>query len=633
MFYEDDSNPRHPLYSSYMELLESSKTCAACQMWHQYMGVKDFHDDEEYPVYLGFGYAPQMNTWGVVEAISCVVRPGTDGEKQWGEGLTVLEELPTGPSGIQSLRELIDDCVENHAGLGCRADARQTVHPTRLLCVRDASGKDILRIVPGKEAAGRWLTLSHCWGDVARNAPWKLLASRVHNFSTSIDPTDLPRTFVDAIDVCRKLNESYIWIDSLCIIQDSAEDWAREAGNMAGIYAGSLCTLASATASAQGGCVLPRPKEFTAPIEWQIVSAADKNESPTIILYPPPIAEWLLVDECMVNTRAWCYQEKALSRRLVQFTRNSFIWQCGERKVTEARTIEYTRHDTGTLSLNLGHDHVFSKSVEPDQSSSPDLVSQFNQWYEYVNDYTTRNITSPGDRLAAIQGLARRHRLLLPKGMRYVGGFWEQDLRRGLLWQISDPTPRAGRKADFPSWSWAAPNGTVIYGDLLEITSSDEYLRSPLEPVISIPATEEDSYMPGRLPAMQVSGRLIEAAPMFHEAYSVGVDPERGLVFCDQRIAFPVGSRPVLDWADEKWDVEERLHCLIFSLNQVAGFETSMMFPCGWILRRLNEGEAKYERIGLFMSALYMPPEDGPSHWVQFLQEYEKCEIISFTIE
>jgi hypothetical protein len=630
MFYEDESDPRHLLYSTYREFFESAKTCAVCHLWHQYMR-RPWDDDG--PVEVRFGYAPQMITWGVCEDISCVVRPGTSGEKKWGEP-TVLEELPTGPRGIQSLRELINDCVENHAGAGCQADVRQTVHPTRLLCVRDASGEHVLRIVPGREATGRWLTLSHCWGAVARDAPWKLLKSRIHDFSISIDPLDLPRTFIDAIDICRKLGESHIWIDSLCIIQDSPEDWEREASSMAGIYAGSLCTLSSATASAQGGCVLPRPNEYTAPIEWQIVSTIDKEASPTIVLYPPPVPYWRLEEECLVNTRAWCYQEKKLSRRFVQYTRNYFVWQCGERKVSEAKTVEYVSQVTGTWSLNPGYDYVYSEILEPDESSSSDVVSQFNQWYEYVKDYTTRDITGPGDRLAAIEGLARRHKLLLPTGTRYVGGFWEPDLRRGLLWQTSDPKPRAGRKPDFPSWSWAAPNATIHYADLLEIASSEEYIRSPLEPVITIPATGENSHMPGRLPPMHVSGRLIETAPMFHEVHSVGVDPDRGLQFCDRRITFPVSLRPVLDWVDEQWDVEERLHCLVLNLNQLERDpEPTMLFPCGWILRRLSEVEAKYERIGFFMSMLYMPEEDKISPWVQFLQDYEKCKIVGFTIE
>jgi hypothetical protein len=230
---------------------------------------------------------------------------------------------------------------------------------------------------------------------------------------------------------------------------------------MAGIYAGSLCTLSSATASAQAGCVFPRPDEYAAPIEWQIVSTVDKEASPAILLYPPPVAYWRLEEVCLINTRAWCYQEKELSRRFVQYTRNYFAWQCGERKVSEAKTVEYVSRVTGTLSLDLGHNQVYFEILEPEESSTSDVVSKFNQWYEYI--------------------------------------------------------------------------------------------KSPLEPVITIPATGEDSHMSERLPPMHVSGRLVEAAPMFHENHSVGVDPECGLQFCDQRITFPVGLRPVLDWAVERW--------------------------------------------------------------------------------
>jgi hypothetical protein len=631
-YLKHEEDPRYTLYDSYETFLQSSKTCAACQIWFQYLNLSRVCY-EDGPVQLLFRSEPQVFSPGSSEGnISCVVRPGTAGEKQWGQA-TVLEELPSGPQGIQSLRELIDDCVENHTGAGCQAGASQSVHPTRLLCVRDACGRNILRIVPGRDAAGRWLTLSHCWGTVAPNAPWKLLQSRLQGFSTSIDPADLPRTFLDAIDICRKLGESYIWIDSLCIIQDSSEDWTREASNMANIYASSLCTLSSATASAEGGCIRPRPMEFMTPLEFEIVSPTDKHTSITIILYSPLPEEYHLEEECLVNTRAWCYQEKELSRRFVQYTRNFFIWQCGERKVSEARLVEYVDQGTGTLSLNPGHEYVYSKSLEPADSISPDLKSHFNQWYEYIQEYSRRDLTSPGDRLAAIEGLARRHKRALAADTRYVGGLWEQDLRRGLLWQILDPKPRAGRKQDFPSWSWAAPNAFVDYNDLLDISSDENYIKSPLEPVISVPVTEEDSSQPGRLPAMCVSGRLVEAKPTFHPSNVVGEDDHRGLQFCDQRISLPVGLRPVLDWADETWDVSERLHCLILMMNQVKDFELKLLFPCGWILRRLNEQESKYERIGLFMSGLYLPEDDTISVWPQFLDEYEKCRILEFTIE
>ncbi|KAH8600698.1 heterokaryon incompatibility protein-domain-containing protein, partial [Bisporella sp. PMI_857] len=63
----------------------------------------------------------------------------------------------------------------------------------------------------------------------------------------------LPKTFQDTILVAQRLNISYIWIDSLCIIQDSAEDWQAESAIMGQIY--SNCTLNIAAAGASDGSV------------------------------------------------------------------------------------------------------------------------------------------------------------------------------------------------------------------------------------------------------------------------------------------------------------------------------------------------------------------------------------------
>jgi hypothetical protein len=52
----------------------------------------------------------------------------------------------------------------------------------------------------------------------------------------------LCKTYKDAIALTHALGISFLWIDSLCIIQDDAADWEAESGNMASIYENSyLC--------------------------------------------------------------------------------------------------------------------------------------------------------------------------------------------------------------------------------------------------------------------------------------------------------------------------------------------------------------------------------------------------------
>jgi hypothetical protein len=46
----------------------------------------------------------------------------------------------------------------------------------------------------------------------------------------------MPATFFDATIITRELGYRYLWIDSLCIVQDFLEDWEAESQNMGNIY-------------------------------------------------------------------------------------------------------------------------------------------------------------------------------------------------------------------------------------------------------------------------------------------------------------------------------------------------------------------------------------------------------------
>ena len=123
--------------------------------------------------------------------------------------------------------------------------------PDRLVDA-DASYPDKIRIVNGINIAGcsNYLALSHCWGHIEaiRGLDCQLVTSRIDEFMEGIPLQRLPMTFSNAVSVARTLGIRYIWIDCLCIVQDSKEDWQHNAGLISKIYASSYLTLA-ATAS------------------------------------------------------------------------------------------------------------------------------------------------------------------------------------------------------------------------------------------------------------------------------------------------------------------------------------------------------------------------------------------------
>ncbi|KAF4836161.1 hypothetical protein CGCSCA4_v012355 [Colletotrichum siamense] len=93
-----------------------------------------------------------------------------------------------------------------------------------------------------------YVALSHCWG---QHQPAKTTKATLGRYKWRLIWADLPKTFQDAITVTRALGIDFIWVDSLCIIQDDPDDWAKEASQMASIYRNAYITIA--VTSAAGG--------------------------------------------------------------------------------------------------------------------------------------------------------------------------------------------------------------------------------------------------------------------------------------------------------------------------------------------------------------------------------------------
>ncbi|KAK8218132.1 heterokaryon incompatibility protein-domain-containing protein [Phyllosticta capitalensis] len=151
-------------------------------------------------------------------------------------------------------KEWLEFCCSSHPR--CNPPTVSTVLPTRLIDVQDTVENGPVKLVETCGREGRYLCLSHCWGDAENHPrPLETTNGNLRLYKEKIPWNSLPHTFQDAINFTRKLGERYIWIDSLCIIQDCKEDWGRESRKMADIYSNSYLTLA-ATAATNSSCGL-----------------------------------------------------------------------------------------------------------------------------------------------------------------------------------------------------------------------------------------------------------------------------------------------------------------------------------------------------------------------------------------
>lgn len=131
-------------------------------------------------------------------------------------------------------------CSPVSLGLDAQSDQ---IRPARLIDLQCFLGEsDDVRIVNVKDLGMKYATLSYCWGDTMPEGSTTTLAN-IRDREDRLQIADLPQTLRDAINVTRWLAIRYLWIDAICIIQNSHEDWKIESAKMASITGAALSAL------------------------------------------------------------------------------------------------------------------------------------------------------------------------------------------------------------------------------------------------------------------------------------------------------------------------------------------------------------------------------------------------------
>jgi hypothetical protein len=134
---------------------------------------------------------------------------------------------------------------------------------------------------------------------------------------------DLSKTFQDALFLTRHFGVRYIWIDALCIIQDSEEDWQTESVQMDKIYSGTYCNLSATAASdSSAGLFFERDTCIFQPSKVRVEHACYNIMNLNI---------WKQnIEDAPLNQRAWVCQEHMLSWRNLYFVSTQIFWECKE---------------------------------------------------------------------------------------------------------------------------------------------------------------------------------------------------------------------------------------------------------------------------------------------------------------
>lgn len=316
----------------------------------------------------------------------------------------------------------------------------------------------------------RYAALSYCWGpkDEA-DKQLKTTRSTIQDRMARIEFGHLPPTVADAVQVCRKLGIRYLWVDALCIVQDDGDDWAREAFEMANVYANSFLTLCILQGASCTSGFLNRPlasetlqvnfrstldNSVAGKLYLRMLQSPDKTliqsdalGGKLVTISPDKPAE-LDLSSAPWNERGWTFQEAQLSPRKLFFGPHMFHISCG--KLHESA-------DGSTFD-------------DPGSFAQGELEDVLNHWYHLVTQYGRRALSFEKDRFPALSAFARTISDRFPD-QEYLAGVWKSDLHRGLLWTSyawTDLKSYLERPADHeyvaPSWSWAdRPRGIIWF--------------------------------------------------------------------------------------------------------------------------------------------------------------------------
>jgi hypothetical protein len=302
----------------------------------------------------------------------------------------------------QEVKKEMDYCWEHHTNC---PNQITPILPSRVIDVEveDLTAQIRLHISATGERAS-YTALSYCWG---RNQQITTTDDTLVSKTAGLELHSLPQTIQDAVTVTRGLGIRCLWVDALCIIQDSEKDRRAKINNMGLIYKNASLTIVAAGAgSAQEGFL--RIPECL--LQLYFPEGDFANVSFTLLREP-------------IKRRAWTFQEALLSPRILYFAhtpKSRINCQVGIRYYNG---LEF--RSTGLLDFPV----TLPPSVFTQKTSRK---SQARLWTNIIKEYSVRRLTNPEDRLLALSAIAKELCNLWSDD--YLAGMWRRFLIRHLGW-------------------------------------------------------------------------------------------------------------------------------------------------------------------------------------------------------
>jgi len=433
-----------------------------------------------------------------------------------------------------------------------------------------------------------YAVLSYCWGGPQRIT---LTNSRRNLGGWTIPQETLPLTIQDAVRVVRQLGLKYIWVDSLCIIQDDEADMATQIGKMANIYQQSYVAIsASRSAGAEEGFLHPRFPFGAAKssMGFQLPYRTRDGQTGSAIIIEEDVSTEYINP---LRKRGWAFQEFILSPRIIDYGQLGTTWICQD---TETHTDGFSCPPPTVWSRRKFHvmESEIEKPADPNiaKNSADRLDFLHKLWTVIVQQYMKGALTCFNDRLPGLGGIAERMSYHLEDD--YVAGGWRKCIWESLVWHNENGREWNRLPGYFaPSWSWAS----IPDGDIGFISTNHSFADEGLKVLTCQvePVNQEAKYGAVKSGFLEVRGRVLTAR-YTHDRNSPG--PDANSITFDDVGSFPPDIRDCGLYLDaivmeaQEGEITLWLLCVCWDhkRNKMSGI----------FLRQLRDGT--YIRWGLF---------------------------------
>lgn len=384
---------------------------------------------------------------------------------------------------MTSMNGWLRNCTQNHTACsktvsGESLDCATVPLPTRCLKINGlSSGVIEARLEETLGKYGRYITLSHRWSQETKSS---MTTTNNYEDRKSGKQFDLPQLFKDTLLVAHKLDISYVWIDSICIIQDG-NDWESECLKMADYYQQSTLLIAAAINTGDSGLALSTIPSRLLP-RLAKLPYRDKFGKGKGYFYLYQSATRLgeayskTFEAADLLKRGWVFQEWCLSRRIACFTSP----KPGQRIFFHCQTID-PMNEFGAFVPSEHKAHFWGRPIHFADRS---LFQLWEHWQLIVETYSNLNLSEvQKDRIIALAGVAKEFRATLHSlaasgqyrnkytdwcpasqldaddrfAESYVAGLWFRNIHSGLLWeQRCDEQVVHKRVTGISTWSWAS---------------------------------------------------------------------------------------------------------------------------------------------------------------------------------